>query len=226
MGTFAASRIINRVSNKLFDATLVRWLAPELLTDYIAVINTIVQVRPDEGFKRAAFALTAGTLQTLPADAVQFRRVTRNMGADGATPGPAVTVCDREDIDHIRPEWHTETGTQVKNFIPEKQDMRHFSIYPRPVLPWQVEIAYCATFPTPADANVTFPLPDSYEDTVFYGMMAMAYAKDFDYRDITKVQFYGTLFNQALGLKGASKVSFQPLSAAQEQTADAPGGQG
>lgn len=224
MGTIAVSRVLDRVSKKLLDEAKVRWKAPELLTDYNAIKNTIVALKADAFVQTQAYELAAGSKQEIPETAVGFRRLTRWMGADGATPGEIITLVDRDDMDACRPGWHIEAGTSVIHFIHDKEIPRIFYVYPN-ATGW-VEGVWTATPPDATDpATDLLPFDDSYEECVFRGLMAAAHLKNVKSLDMNRVAFYEGQFNQFLGLKGGAQYRFAAKAAAQERAAEKPGGE-
>jgi len=223
MGTIVVDRIIDRVSKKLFDETNIRWDPAELLTDYNAIKNTIVALKPDAYVLTASHQLVAGSKQAIPAAAIAFRRLIRWLGADGETPGNAIRVADRDDLDHARPDWHTESGDSVLHFIHDKLNPRVFYVYPQAT--GYVEGVWTATPPdSTTPASDVLPLDDIYEECIFRGMMAAAYSKNFKSVDMNKASYYEARFNEFLGLKSTAQYRFAAKSAAQEQAAEMPGG--
>jgi hypothetical protein len=78
-------------------------LRPGSLQDFSVV--TAGDIRPGDGSsptEKRGFALMG---------------MTRNMGADGQTPGRVVRVGDRYTLDTNDPDWHTRSGTVVREFI-------------------------------------------------------------------------------------------------------------
>jgi len=56
--------------------------------------------------------------------------VPRNMGADGISPGRAVRVVDKDDLDTASDLWHQTIGTEVRQFTFNPQTPRVFFVQP------------------------------------------------------------------------------------------------
>lgn len=220
MGTIAVSRILDRVSKKLFDEARIRWLPAELLGDYNALKNTIAALKPDAFVLTEAFTLLAGSRQTIPATAIAFRRLTRNIAS-----GTVIRIADRDDLDHARPSWHAETGAVVLHYVHDAMNPRVFYVYPS-AAGVSVEGVWSATPADAATEAAILPLDDLYEECLFFGIMAASLCKNFKSLEMNRVNYYQGRFNEFLGLKSASQYRFAAKSAAQEQAAEMPGGNG
>jgi hypothetical protein len=96
-----------------------------------ASIRSLILVRPDAGAQTDNVQLTAGVLQALPSTALRMLGITRNMGADGATPGKIITPTARKHIDYSNLLWPAATGdTEVDNFSYDKENPRIFFVTP------------------------------------------------------------------------------------------------
>lgn len=222
MGTFFVQKLLSRVATKLYDETGVTWAPEELLADYNGLKNTVVALKPEAGAQTIVLDLVSGSLQACPANVVVFRKLTRNMGADGATAGQAIRAASKADMDHGRPGWHTEAGEYVKHFIADPEHPLSFYVWPvvdvEGSAAWSVEAVVCATFDDVVYPDQeTFCFPDAYEECLLYGHLALAYAKDRKTQDLSKVAFWQNAFNQFLGLKGEREFRFKPQPPKVEQ---------
>lgn len=105
-------------------------------------------------------------LQNLPPDAVNLIDITRNLGANGQTPGIAITKIPTDDMDACRPQWPTDICGQngapavITHYVFRSNDPKRFYPWPFPAsLPWWVEMIYNQV-PNDAALTDTFPLPD------------------------------------------------------------------
>lgn len=78
--------------------------------------------------------LADGSTPPSPLQVVQLLGLSHNMGADGVTPGNAIPdPVDRRILDLNRPNWHSITGTEVKQYCYDPRTPRQF--YPQPAIP-------------------------------------------------------------------------------------------
>jgi len=163
-----ASDLISDVSFHLEDPTHVRWTLDEKLRWLNVAALQVVLVRPDAKSKTESLQLAAGTYQALPSGALRFLGLLRNMGADGATPGVAVTPADRETADQVTPDWHfEEADTVVRHFMLDPDDPTHYWVTP----PVHATTAVYATVryslsPTLIPLQTDAPAYDSANDLV------------------------------------------------------------
>lgn len=224
MGTKALAAILARVSTKLFvddpDDAEARWTTAEHLADYNSLKNTIVGARPELGAQSIPVQLIPGTpLQVLPDGGIQFKAAPVNLGANGATRGATILPVDKDDLDHCIASWQATPGTPVESYSRDDNNPLQFWIYPQPATAWWVQVDFIGCFQDVDIADIDDPiaLPDSCEDSIFYGLMAMAYAKNMKAGDTAKTAFWQQLFNADMGLKASKQVEFKPAAAAQEQ---------
>jgi hypothetical protein len=73
-----------------------------------------------------------GSAQSVAVNGIQVMDITRNMGADGLTPGKAIRLLTdgREDMDAQDPNWHKRTGTEVGSFMFDPRLPRYFYVTP------------------------------------------------------------------------------------------------
>ena len=182
MGTKLVRVLVADASNYLNDKTNRKWDQATLMNWLNYAESAVCLVKPDAYSRMASVPLIAGTLQTIPSDAVMPGRLTRNMGADGATPGRIITEMPMAIMDRNET-WHTDTAeTEIKHFIRIPGDNTHYYVWPKatasPVM--QVEMVYPAV-PTPlAETNFTtgtvaINLSDSYINPILELMLFRAY---------------------------------------------------
>lgn len=176
-----ASAILDRAAVILQDTENVRWTVAELLKWLSDGQASIVQLKPDAGTVNTSVRLKAGARQELPAVGISLVDIPRNMGLDGATPGDAVRMADREDMDANAPGWMTAApSATVLNFVCNKADPLHFYIYPPQPGTGQgyVEMVYVA-YPAAVEAITdAISLPDIYAPMLLDFVLYRAYQKD------------------------------------------------
>lgn len=214
MPTVLASSIISRAGTVLADETYVRWTEAELLGWLNDGQREIVSLRPSANPKTAAVALVAGTRQALPAEAYQLIRITRNMDADGTTPGWAVRLTDMALLDQQSPDWHMETPkARVRQYTYDLREPLAYYVYPPVVSGTRVEMTY--SFPpveVPSAASA-ITISDMYANALLDYVLFRAYAKDGEHpANAARAAAYRQSFENSLGLKAQADASSQPTA--------------
>lgn len=198
---FTAQQIIDRVRGILIDPDGTRWTNTELFRYMSDGCRAIVALKPSSNPLRNVMTLTAGTRQTLPADAFMLLNVTRNLGVNGTTPGRAIRIVSREILDGINPSWHTETAAAtVTNYMFDPMEQTAFYVYPPNTGTGTAEVIYAAT---PAEITLigqNITLQDVYIVPLTDYVLARAHMKDGDFSGGPQVaQGYMQSFAQFLG---------------------------
>jgi hypothetical protein len=130
MGTLTGTNLADTAAGLIHDPLRVRWTDTDWLTWLNDAQREAVHVKPDIYTTNQSILLTrASTKQALPDTAIQLLEVVRNMGADGATPGSAVTVVSKETMDNTVPTWHADAATgEVDNFVYDPRDPLRFYV--------------------------------------------------------------------------------------------------
>lgn len=177
--------ILVRVILLLNDIGFDRWSESEL-TLYISEGQRVIAEKvPASTAITTAVLLTPGeTRQDLPDDGAVLIEVTRNMGADGNTPGRAITRMSRAHLDRFYPNWPAADGeTAVKHFDYDPNNPRQFIVYP-PVAATPAVYAEIVYSVSPEDiGNLEEPLTVSnrFADALTDYAMARALSKDAEY---------------------------------------------
>lgn len=212
MATITAQSLINRVKRILNDSTSVRWTEAELLDYLNDAQREIVLMRPDALTKTESMALVASnTKQSIPNAGIRLMNVTRNMGADGNTPGRAIRLVDRAVLDTQVPDWHSSAAAnEVMHYVFDPVNPKIFYVYPRVSTSRQIEIVYSAS---PADILLTdtIAIDDIYSNAIINYIFYRAYSKDADYaQNASLSSSYWNSFVQELGLKTQVDLSTDP----------------
>lgn len=203
MGTVTVQSIVDKAEILLQDTTNVRWSASELLDWLNDGQREVVLHKPEASAKNIAVALTANsTKQTIPSDGVSFIRLTRNMGANGLTPGRAIRIVSREVLDAGVPDWHSEAAAgHIKHYTFDPLDPKTFYCYPKaPATAHYVEMVYSAA-PANASLNGAISIDDIYSNALLDYVMFRAYSKDAEYAQNGQLAVaYYTSFANSVGL--------------------------
>lgn len=179
-----ASKIISDVAKQLQDDTNVAWPRAELFGWLNMGRRQVCIAKPDAFVKNESRQLAAGTKQTIPAEANILIKVTRNMGANGTTPGRAILPVPLNVLDEQNPNWHAAPASATALHAGfDERDPKHFYVFPPQPATGQgyAEIIYSATPPDIASENDEIGLSDLFEGALFNFVMAMAYGKDSEY---------------------------------------------
>ncbi|HEX7116270.1 MAG TPA: DUF6682 family protein [Steroidobacter sp.] len=209
--TLYAEPILADVRQTLQDEGSTRkWSDVDLVGYGNEGVRTIALFKPDATAKTATIALAAGTRQLLPADGLRLIKLTRNMGADGNTPGRPVHVADAETLARFAPDWHTRVGVdEIENYAYDENDPKVFWVFPPAKAGRRVEGVYSAV-PAAMDAAglnydnpvVVVPLDDVYEAVLKAWMLRCAFGVEIS--SITSQRLatrYEQSFASMLGIK-------------------------
>jgi len=220
VGTIAISAILDRAQTTLIDEDNVRWAREELLAYYNAAVRFITGVKLDSYVTTAALELAEGSRQSLPEGGTAIRAVTRNMGPDGETPGPAITPVDRVDLDLSKFDWHTTAGDEVEHVVFDQENPTVFYVYPQ-----CSGFVECVYSDTPAvveddeDDDAILPIADKYEPVIVDYIVGLAFQKNSESNDFARADWYAGRVASALGLKHQGQFRF--VSAPDKQVASA-----
>lgn len=204
--TIPVQDIIDRVTDLLLDKDRAdgdaRWTDAELIRWINDSRMAIITRRPQAGAVIGTVALVAGSLQSVPDDAVSFLDAIRNMGADGATPGRAIRRIDRQNLDDDDLYWHkTPAKAEISQFTFDDRIPRRFYVYPPAKAGTQIEISYAKNPATVIDLTDGLDFQPEYIDAVVNYVCYRAKSKDSQYANAAEAAaFYGA-FNDALGIQ-------------------------
>lgn len=213
--TIPVQQIIDRVTDLLLDKDRAddqaRWSDGELLRWINDSRMSIVTRRPQASAVVASVPLVAGTLQTVPDNAVSFIDAIRNMGMDGATAGRAIRRIDRQNLDDDDLYWHKATKkAEISQFTFDDRIPKRFYVYPPAVAGTHIEISYADN---PAEvAALTDDLDFSleYMDAVVNYVCYRAKSKDSEYANAGEAAAFYAAFGDALGVQTQTQSATSP----------------
>jgi hypothetical protein len=177
-----------------------------------SALRSLVLVRPDSNVTKGSIQLVAGTHQDIPTAAVRLMSITRNMGADGNTPGKIITPINTELLNLTNQLWHQDTAkTYIDHYMLDDESPRTFFVSPpvHAVTAVYVEMEY-SVIPTVITATTdAFPVSDIYANPCIAWMLYRAYTVDDEEVNFQKGQAHLTEFMNLLQveLKGGLQVS-------------------
>lgn len=163
MPTVTVQSILSKVKTLVQDVTGVRYPDAELIGWLNDAQLELAAIRPDSCSRLAPVPLVAGTLQAIPSDGSMLLKLTRNLGAGGATPGRAIRRVPMDLLDGQVPDWHSSTaGAVTQHFVFDERIPRQFYVYPPSLGTTQVEMLYASP---PARAPLLNELAATYSQT-------------------------------------------------------------
>ena len=247
-GTILVRECLRRVSKLLHDISPQFVLYPE--QEAVDSLNdahlAIAKFLPSSASRNDVVKLRPGTLQTIetiqaadckpgdgstpnqPIYGVSLIGVTRNMGADGLTPGRVIRLIDRRKLDDQDPDWHlaarAKTVVQCITFDPLLP--LYFSVTP-PVhastAVW-VQASYNAqplripNTGTPSNelyladgaSTETIKVRDEFIDELVFYTAARAHMKDAEWADGNKATYFTNLWLASMNAKVAAVTGSNP----------------
>lgn len=160
---------------------------------------------------------------------VGFMGLTRNMGADGLTPGTVIRLIDREMLDAADPDWHLQSrqATAVKCVMFDPLMPLHFDVYPpvhatTPVwasMKFNAQPLRIPNTGTPGGGELylatgasteTIQIRDEFIDDLVNYVVARANMKDAEWADGNKATYFTNLFLGSLNAKVAVMTGTNP----------------
>ena len=216
MGTVTCAEVVSRARTLLRDADPdgdYGHSDDELLGWVQEGHSFIVLLKPNANVVNDSVQLQAGTRQTLPAGAIGLVRILSNMGADGNTPGPVITIIDRDTMDNADPNWHfAAPEANVQHYLFDEDDPTHFDVYPpQPEPAGYVRAAFPTNPELPADLSDTITLDDIYVPVLTDYVAYRALLKDSaNPENKTRADGYYIRFTESLGVKRNIEIALSP----------------
>jgi len=226
MGTLYGSSVVDEARYLLQDLTVggTRWLDAEMVLWFNAAQREVVTYKPDAVVTTESVTLAVSStkqdLYSIGTRALHLISISRNMGADGTTPGKAVRLVDMEVMNAQNPNWHTDTAaTAVKHYMFDKKNPTIFYVYPAPHASTvvQVEATYAATPVNLTAGNiataetVAINVPDIYYNALVNYVVFRALSKDTTYtKNGVDAQLYYQQFLTSVGAVDVSQIRVDP----------------
>lgn len=189
------------------------------LVDFLnAAVRQVSLVRPDATAVTEPVRLELGMLQRIPdpvrhgctSKAALLLDLTRNMGADGRTPGTPIVLTSDAALAGL--DWSL-TGVAVDNYCYDaRENPGVFRVYPGVSARRQVwvEASFSAQPTVVQHPEDTFPLPVSFAGPVEHWMLFQAFSGDNSVSNLAKAQMHMRAFYDSLGVKMQSDRAFSP----------------
>lgn len=172
------SSLTSKASTMLNDAGQVRWTEAELLGWINLGLKEVVTFDPPAHTKTVAHALVAGAAQTLPSEALTLINITRNLAADGITPGRQIRRCDKSSLDAMFPNWEQEPKkSYTSNWMYDPRDPLSFDVSPPVLAGTKIEVTY-SYHPADVTAGEPMPISEKYIGALLDYIMYKSLAKE------------------------------------------------
>jgi hypothetical protein len=224
------------VSTTLMDSPqFSRWPEVELVRYINYGQRAIAKYLPHAGSRVDAIRLQNGTRQDLtrvlaaniiPGDGstaadtygIALIELRKNMGANGSTAGRVIRIVDRYTADTSDPDWHTRTGSSIKEYVFEKHTPKSFEVRPGVTgnvwaeVSWMAEPAFVAAGGAPgsevyaADGSSTVRLGihDQYVEDLHNYVVGMALLKGSkNVQNMPKAQLHIGAFTSSINAQSA-----------------------
>ena len=205
MATTKVIDVISRAEIITQDKTSVTWPKAEWLGWFNDAVLFVVNQRSDASIRNDDnFSVDiTNSKQELPSDALRLTSVIRNVAS-----GLSIREVDRKRLDDNQEGWHGTTGDDVKHYVYDPRDPKHFYIFPRPTTAdHKLELVYTIA-PSAIDISnfttdtTTLPIDDSYLNALLDFMLYRAYSKDADYASNgQRAMAHLQAASEALGIK-------------------------
>jgi len=134
--------------------------------------RVIARVTTDAYTLRANISTVAGTVQSLPSDAITLIDVIKDVST-----GRSIVQSDYAIVDVLKSTWRADPNGVAENFFYEESNPKEFEIYPPQAANTSIEVLYRAQ---PADSLLTgnIIIDDMYADALIDYLSYRAFSKD------------------------------------------------
>jgi hypothetical protein len=208
-----AQAVANEVQSTLLDPNARYWTTTDLCNYYNIIVTAIIGDNPKVLTKVISFVCVAGVDQICPSDATMFLRAPAN------TNGRTIRQVTAEALQEDDPDWYnTIPSKSILHIIPDDFDFLRFRTYPPSDGTASIQLQYAYAPDDITSLTEDFLLPESYRSEVRNGMLAMAYAKETDRQDITKVQMYFGFMKNTVADKIKTQIQLAPRQGTPQTT--------
>lgn len=204
-----AKQVIDSAVEVLHDDAGVRWPRADLLGYLNDGQREILLYRPDASTSLVNHTLTAGFLQTLPAQAIRLMDVKCNVS------GRACKLAKRDSLDDQRPSWRTDPASAtVKAWTYDERDPKRFEVWPPATTSAALRLLISVP---PADVlteDAPISLDDMYKGPLVSYIIHRAYLRDSEDAAMESLSqgMYSLMVQQLTG-RTAAELSAKPEKA-------------
>lgn len=215
MGTITGQYLITSAQLTLKDAGAIRWTRAELLGYLNDGQRELVTIKPEASTTNTVMKLAAGLAkQAVPDSAITLLDVTRNMGADGATPGRAISITSKKMLDVVAPTWSSSSNGEgyITHFTYDPRNPKVFYVYKKaPAADLYIEVMYSSIPIAAADSSSgVIGVDDIYANALLDYVLYRAYAKDAENQNIQLATAHYQAFTNSVGVKAGGDLASNP----------------
>lgn len=197
--------IVDLAAQVLNDAGHVTWTEANLLAWINAGQIDVAAKKPEAYVLTLALQLSPGTRQALPTGYSALVRPTRNLGADGTTPGTVPDLFPLEFLGGLHPSWNTDAAAgAVKAVLVDAKAPRVFYVWPpQPsVAQHYLELLLAGVPPGLSALTDALALDDSYEAALLNYVLFRAFSYETTSQTmLARSAAHYSLYLQALGVQ-------------------------
>jgi len=241
--TTTVKSFLNGVSTTLMDMPQYsRYPEVEMVRYVNFGQRAIAKYLPQAGARVDAIKLQAGTRQDLtkvlaanilPGDGssaadtagIALIEVRKNMGASGTTAGRVIRVVDRYTKDSTDPDWHTRTGSVIKEFVFERNTPKQFEVSPGVTGSVWVEVSWMAEpkavpdggnpgselYAYDGSSTTLLGIQDQYVEDLHNYVVAMCLLKGSkNTENMPKAQLHASMFMNSINAQAAVVAGVSP----------------
>ena len=203
----AVRSILNRAASLLNDEEHVRWEESELL-EWMNDGQRAVAKGPstDAYVLRDNVTAVAGTVQTLPDNAVRLVDVVKNVSG-----GAAIHQSDYAIVDVLASAWRSAAAGVAENYFYDERNPLQFEVYPPQAGGEVLEIVYNAI---PGDVAVSgnIVISDMYADSLIDYVAYRGFSKDTEdaSAELGRATAFYRAFIMGVGYKETTDVTIEP----------------
>lgn len=204
-----AIQVIDSAVEVLHDDAGVRWPRSDLLAYLNDGQREILLYRPDASTAVVNHQLTAGFLQTLPAQAIRLMDVKCNVS------GRSCKLAKRDSLDDQRPSWRTDPASAtVKAWTYDERDPKRFEVWPPATSAAALRLLISVPPADVADEASFISLDDMYKGPLVSYIVHRAYLRDSEdaAMDALSKGMYSLMVQQLTG-RTAAELSAKPEKA-------------
>ncbi len=189
---------LKRLDYLMLDAQRKRWDVTERMLWINDAAREIVFRRPAARAITERLALEEGTLQQSSAGTAQVLSIVRNINANG-TPGRAISITDRQQLDDADPDWHQATADRTLHFMVDERSPTTFHVYPPAIEGAIVETLVSKAPPEVTDPAGSIDLRAEFINAIINWALYRCHTKDSEHSNGAVAAQHYQAFTDAIG---------------------------
>jgi len=210
--------IVTEVRRLLQDSDTTQRYTDAILIGFVnQTLKRIALLRPDLFALQAVLRCAESIVQSAPGDSYRMIDVFSVVG------GAGVIETTREQLDHARPTWVSDTAATTENWMRHLRNPNKFFIYPKAPATHDLNIEYAQTPIDYASGATINLIPETYFPIIVDGTIFLAESIDNEHVSSGRAKLFYDNFIQGLTANTSNRVISDSESAG-ENTKDIIGG--